>query len=336
VLVLGPLALVGTVLVAPTASADPRPTVRSARGYVALGDSYAAGEGLPPFEAGTEGAEGCHRSVHRSYPALLGSSGQRDFRPAASVACSGAIAADLLASRPNSTRPPQIAALDSRTRTVTVTIGGNDAGFGPVFADCVYSPDPALQAALPRRGPGCADRNDLVVSARIAALSGAPGAPTIPGVVPLPVALAQIDAVAPRATVYLTGYPSVFGTRIVDDRGCRVSKTAPLYVAGADAAWIRRKASDLNTTIRSAAAQARAAGADVHYVDAARAFRGRNLCDKKASWLNGVVLESATPPTLSSATFHPTARGQRAYAKAVLRTAARNQWWAPSSPESGR
>jgi lysophospholipase L1-like esterase len=329
--VLGLLTLAAASLVAQPASArpgspaHPGPPAHRSSGYVALGDSYAAGEGLAPFVSGTEGPGGCHRSAEQSYPTLLADSGRRRFDRLVSVACSGAVTADLVVARAGSTRPPQLAALDARTETVTVTIGGNDTGFGVIFGDCVYSPEPTLQAALPGDGPGCETRNDTEVSTRIAALSGDPAAPAVPGIVPLPVLLAQIDARSPRATIYLTGYPSMFGTRTTDVAGCRVSTVAPLYVAGSDAAWIRSKATELNATIRSAAAAARASGVNVRYVDVAKSFRGHNLCDFKTPWLNGVVLASTAPPQLSAATFHPTARGQRAYARAVLKTADQRQ-----------
>jgi lysophospholipase L1-like esterase len=320
---LGLLTLAAATLVAEPAGAHPGAPAHGNSGrYVALGDSYASGEGLPPFEPGTETADGCHRSADQSYPVLLAASGRRAFSRLESVACSGAGTLDLVTS--TGSQPPQLSALRGRTRTVTLTIGGNDAGFGVIFADCVYSPNPDLGAALPGR-PGCQQRNDAAVSARIAALAGRPGAPTVPGIVPLPDVLAEIDAVAPRATVYLTGYPSVFGTRTTDAFGCRVNAALPLYVAAGDARWIRNKAADLNAAIRSAAVRARRAGIDVHYVDAARAFRGHNLCDKKSPWLNGVVLASVNPPQLSTATFHPTARGQQAYASAVLH-AATGKW----------
>jgi len=325
--VLGLLTLAAASLVAQPASAHPGSPVHRGPGYVALGDSYAAGEGLAPFVSGTEGADGCHRSAEQSYPVMLADSGKRSFARLTSVACSGAVTADLVASRPGSARPPQLAALDARTRSVTVTIGGNDSGFGVIFGDCVYSPDPTLQAALPGDGPGCETRNDTKVSTRIAALSGDPGGPAVPGVVPLPVLLAQIDELSPRATIHLTGYPSMFGKTTTNAAGCRVSSVAPLYVAGPDAAWIRSKATELNATIRSAAAAARAAGVDVRYVDVAKAFRGHNLCDRKTPWLNGVVLTSTAPPQLSAATFHPTVRGQRAYARAVLKTADERHRW---------
>jgi lysophospholipase L1-like esterase len=328
---LGVLTLAAASLVAQPASAHPGSasqagsSVHQGSGYVALGDSYAAGEGLTPFVSGTEGPGGCHRSAEESYPAVLADSGQRSFARLRSVACSGAVTADLVTTRPGSARPPQLAALDARTKTVTVTIGGNDTGFGLIFGDCVYSPDPILQAGL--AGPGCAARNDTDVTKRIVALSGDPGAPAVSDIVPLPVLLAQIDALSPRATIYLTGYPSMFGKKTTDAAGCRVSSVAPLYVAGSDAAWIRSKATELNATIRSAATAARATGIDVRYADVAKSFRGHNLCDRKASWLNGVVLTSTAPPQLSQATFHPTARGQRAYAKAVLKAADVRQHW---------
>ena len=303
------------------AGAETRSGAAPASGYVALGDSYAAGEGLPPFEVGTGATGGCHRSISQSYPALLGASGVRQFASETSVACSGAVTYDIVASRPGTGNAPQISALSPRTRTVTLTIGGNDSGFSLVFGDCVYSPDPSVQAALPGGGPGCATRDEAAVSTRIAALSGAAGAPAVPGIVPLPTVLAQIRAAAPRATVYVTGYPRLFGTKTTTAYGCQVSTAAPLFVAGSDSAWIRDKAGDLNSTIKTAVARARAGGADVRYADVARTYRGHNLCDRGTAWLNGVVLASTSPLQLSAATFHPTAAGQRAYARAVLETA---------------
>ena len=313
------LAIGASALVGQPASAETRSWAPPTSGYVALGDSYAAGEGLPPFEAGT--GTDCHRSASQSYPALLGASGVRQFSSETSVACSGAVTYDVVATRPGTGNPPQISALGPRTRTVTLTIGGNDSGFSLVFGDCVYSPDPSVQSVLPGGGPGCATRDDAAVSTRIAALSGAPGAPTVPGIVPLPAVLAAIGAAAPRATIYVTGYPRLFGSKNTNAYGCQVSTAAPLFVAGSDTAWIREKAGQLNKTVEAAVAKARAGGANVRYADVARTYRGHNLCDRGRPWLNGVVLASTSPLQLSPATFHPTATGQRAYARSVLETA---------------
>jgi hypothetical protein len=318
------LTVVASTLLVDPAQARPRTARPQLAGYVALGDSYAAGEGLTPFEAGTEGAGQCHRSARQSYPVRLADSGRRAFDDLTSVACSGSITADLVTTRPGTTRAPQLTALGRRTETVTLTIGGNDAGFGLIFRDCVYSPDPVLATTVPGE-PGCATRHDAAVSARIAALAGGPSAPTDPRVYPLPDALAQVAAAAPRTTIYVTGYPLIFGSEIDNPFGCQVSSQAPLFVTTPDAAWIRSKAVELNAAIRSAVISARRAGADVHFVNVARTFRGHHLCDTGAPWLNGVVLTSLNPPEYSVATFHPTARGQRAYARSAVAKARQQQ-----------
>ena len=312
-----------TALLGQPAQAHPRPPAHHhsyPSGYVALGDSYASGEGLMPFEEGTDGPGECHRSADQSYPVRLTDSRNRSFDKLTSVACSGAITADLVLTRPGTTRAPQVTALNRKTETVTLTIGGNDAGFSLIFGDCVYTPDPQLAQVVPG-SPGCATRKDAVVSTQIAALAGGRHAPVVPAVYPLPDALRAVAAAAPRAKIYVTGYPRMFGTKMTNSLGCQVSSQAPLFVSGNDAAWIRRKAKQLNTGIASAVARARRAGVNVHYVDVAHTFRGHNLCDKKSAWLNGVVLNPTNPPTFSAATFHPTARGQQAFADSVRRSA---------------
>lgn len=109
--------------------------------YVAMGDSYSSGEGNPPFEIGTDvgGASEnrCHRSS-QAYPRLLQSSlnlGSMDF-----VACSGATTADVLGNRSgpgNWNEGAQVGALSADTEVVTVTIGGNDAGFQEYLFGCI-------------------------------------------------------------------------------------------------------------------------------------------------------------------------------------------------------
>jgi lysophospholipase L1-like esterase len=90
--------------------------------YVALGDSYSSGVGTGVYDP-TSGP--CARSP-LSYPPLW----VVEHHPASFgfVACSGATTADVLAS--------QIPALQPGTDLVTITIGGNDAGFGPVLQTC--------------------------------------------------------------------------------------------------------------------------------------------------------------------------------------------------------
>jgi lysophospholipase L1-like esterase len=100
--------------------------------YVALGDSFAAGQGAGPY------LNACLQST-RGYPALLGAvEGVNLLRNAT---CSGATTADV-----NTT---QISALDGGTTLVTLTVGGNDLNVGSLAATCITLPF-ACKAAVNR------------------------------------------------------------------------------------------------------------------------------------------------------------------------------------------
>lgn len=288
---------------------------------VALGDSYASGEGLAPYEAATDTAENqCHRSATQSYPEVLERLRPRTFGNLTSVTCSGALTGSLFADIPDrANEPAQLGALSPATTLVTLTIGGNDAGFVPALADCAYSPIPEVQQQLVG-APGCRYRADALISARIAALGGLPGAPSFPGTVPLPNVLAAIHQAAPNAKIIVTGYPTLFGSRPTDAFGCQVSQQG-IYLTAADASWISDKAKALNATIRGSVHQARKAGVDVHYANVSRKFKNHNLCDRGKAWVNPIVFTPTNPPQLSTASFHPTVRGQLAFAGAVSRAA---------------
>ena len=151
---------VTTMAVAQPAEAKPdRHSPAQVSRYVALGDSYASGEGLAPYENGTDSppTNSCHRSRSQSYPELLEASTFRPFQNLTSVACSGAGTAALFADVPDrADEPAQLAAVTPDTTTVTMSIGGNDAGFAQVLAGCIYSPSPDL--TVPCRRPSRAVR----------------------------------------------------------------------------------------------------------------------------------------------------------------------------------
>ncbi|MGB8963866.1 MAG: SGNH/GDSL hydrolase family protein [Pseudonocardiaceae bacterium] len=116
-------AMVGVLTVAPsTAVAAPPP---GAGDYVALGDSYSSGVGTGVYDPAS-GA--CARSP-LSYPPLWAA----EHRPASFgfAACSGATTADVRAS--------QLPALQTTTDLVTITVGGNDAGFSAVLQTCTVA-----------------------------------------------------------------------------------------------------------------------------------------------------------------------------------------------------
>src|SRR5438132_460603 len=88
--------------------------------------------GPGPVLAAWTVTDGCHRST-KSYARLL--AGFVAARQAQYVACSGAIVANLYLGQNG--EPAQLGSLSSDTDLVTLTIGGNDAGFPDVLTHCV-------------------------------------------------------------------------------------------------------------------------------------------------------------------------------------------------------
>lgn len=165
--------------------------------YAALGDSFAAGYGLP--SKSDTASQLCARS-NLAYPELL--NGFRKLKNLDFVACSGATTKDLW--------NLQLGALSASTRTVTVTIGGNDAGFSQL--GCLQT--------------GCDfGQISAAVRAALAALAGVAPSDTV---VSLPGILAAIHARAPHAKIFLTGYPELFGT---SSRVFGTSLACPVAVA---------------------------------------------------------------------------------------------------------
>ncbi|MFF3595595.1 SGNH/GDSL hydrolase family protein [Kitasatospora indigofera] len=102
--------------------------------YVALGDSYSSGEGTGDY-IGSAGS--CDRSNH-AYPALWAAAhAPSSF---AFVACSGATTTDVINN--------QFSALNSSTTLVSISVGGNDAGFAGAMQTCVLSGTDACLTAV--------------------------------------------------------------------------------------------------------------------------------------------------------------------------------------------
>lgn len=163
---------------------------------VSLGDSYSSGEGNPPFDPGTDvfkgkkRLDGCHRSAD-AWPRLLGVLSSNH------LACSGAVINNIFngQERIAPDNVPQLARLRAIERSleaqgrhidvVTLTLGGNDFGFGSTIADCFFF-------------NGCLKNIDKEIK-RVRALR-----------TPLDSAVAAIRVAAPFAKVLLVGYPRIF------------------------------------------------------------------------------------------------------------------------------
>ncbi|PXY21030.1 SGNH/GDSL hydrolase family protein [Prauserella muralis] len=197
--------------------------------YVALGDSYSSGVG-----AGDYGDSGsCKRSAN-AYPQLWATShGVSDFR---FVACLGARTSDVLG---------QADALSASTTFVTVSVGGNDAGFTDVMTDCTLGGDQA-----------CVDR---VEEAKAFVRETLPAR--------LDTVYATIASRAPSAEVVVLGYPRFYQLEGSCNAGLSETKRAAIN-SGAD-------------TLAEVTAQ-RAAAAGFTFVDVRGPFTGHEICS--ADW----------------------------------------------------
>jgi lysophospholipase L1-like esterase len=146
--------------------------------YVALGDSYAAGQG------GSEQYDNiCLRSPN-GYPALLDAENKIHLR--ANAACTGATTSDVA--------DEQLSALKQGTRLVTLTVGAADLGLSTVLTACTAGTETqcqvAIQSALLLLPATCEDGSEL--ERRLEDL------------------YAAVAAAAPNALIVVTGYPYLF------------------------------------------------------------------------------------------------------------------------------
>ncbi|UQS22872.1 GDSL-type esterase/lipase family protein [Amycolatopsis thermalba] len=119
----------GAILSA-TVSAQPAP-----RSYMALGDSFSSGEGVPPFVDDTA----CHRSA-LAYSRVNALNPSLTLQLDKFVACSGAQTTHVLNgwNDADHSEPSQASVLSSGSpKVVTITIGGNDIGFANFAKACV-------------------------------------------------------------------------------------------------------------------------------------------------------------------------------------------------------
>jgi lysophospholipase L1-like esterase len=253
--------------------------------FVALGDSYAAGNLIPASPVGAPA--GCLRSTHNysgDVQAVIRAGRYVD------AACTDAATADM--TRPQrtvaGTNPPQFDALSPRDSLVTITIGGNDIGFKSVLATCV-----TLSVTSPSGHP-CQRHFTAGGTDQLAARVAAAG-PKVAAV------LRGIHRRAPRARILLTGYPD-----ILPNTGTGCFPDVPL--AHGDVPYLRATEVALNRTLARAAAASHAT-----FVDTYRATIGHDVCQPSGTrWVEGLIPGSPAFP------FHPNGRGQQAMARQVL------------------
>jgi lysophospholipase L1-like esterase len=310
--------------------------------YVAMGDSFSAGEGTGSYLPGTDDPasfNSCHRSNLAYGPRLQQDAnlGRMLF-----VACSGALTDDLFSqNHDNPTEPPQLDRLEkvgATTKVVTLTIGGNDVGFARVLARCIEGlrpPNVDLPDWLPipswNFGFGCSKDKAFTdaIAKRTSYLDGAkqPSLQVGPPVHSISKVLREIHERAPQAAIYIAGYPELFGDKFVTIRPprrphrkvCIVGERfgIPFFVDQQDANWMNAQGNKLNSVIRRQVAKAMREDPSltVRYVSPGR-FVGHGICSG-APWINPLLLKD---DALDPASFHPTATGQHSgYTRAFLR-----------------
>jgi lysophospholipase L1-like esterase len=206
--------------------------------YVALGDSYSSGTGTREYFD-----SGCQRSIY-AYPELVADEVpglELDF-----VACSGAETSDVLSG--------QVSSLSSATDLVTISIGGNDAGFADVITEC------ALPGWL-SDCPGALDDAEEFIEA------------TLPG--RLDDVYDAISEDAPNAETVVLSYPRLF-----NGEDCN----GGTFFSSSELKRLNEVADLLRDVTQERVA---AAGAGFEFVNAIPTFVGHAVCDSP-EWLNGL------------------------------------------------
>ena len=239
--VLGSVSFVAASLVAAP------PAHAAAPSYVALGDSYSSGVGTRSYLSdGTS----CQRSVY-AFPSLIAAAKgyALNFR-----ACSGAKVSDVTAT--------QLSALSATTAYVTISVGGNDAGFTSVITTCA---EPAWLSDC----SGAVRKAQGYITA------------TLPG--SLATLYSSIRTRAPNAKVVVVGYPRLF-----NGEDCN----ALTWFSPTDESQLNATADLMNKTLAAAAAARGFA-----FANPTSAFIGHAVCGSP-EWLNGLsspVSESYHP-----------------------------------------
>lgn len=205
-------------------------------GYVALGDSYSSGVGAGNYD----GASGNCKRTSRAYPALWAAA--HSPQTFSFAACSGARTDDVLSG--------QLGPLNSGTDLVSITIGGNDAGFSDVMTTCVLQSEST-----------CVSR---VNEARAYVDSTLPGK--------LDQVYDAIHGRAPGARVVVLGYPRFY----------KLNGNCVTGLTEGERTAINSASDYLNAAIAK-----RAADHGFAFASVASSFTGHEICSGDA-WLHSV------------------------------------------------
>lgn len=284
--------------------------------YLALGDSFAAGEGSYQYKALTDtSTNGCHLSL-RSYPYLI--SRQLHLGQSESVACSGAYIDDVINSgsdyrlHHSQAKGKEDSALDEAIlssflpgyraqklftkrytpQVMTISVGGNDMGFADILIRCI---------GLDTCYANYEDRLELFseVSNLFPRLSST---------------YTQLKQASPASLrVYVVGYPE-----LVDAFGnCALN----VHLNYDERLFVNTLAYHLDSVVRAAAEQA-----GVTYLDVSDALHGHRLCETSSAnvAVNGLTVGNDVLDFLfvhgpiAKESYHPNNLGHELLASKIM------------------
>ncbi|VAW27756.1 putative secreted hydrolase [hydrothermal vent metagenome] len=262
--------------------------------YIALGDSFASGEGdldADWYEVGTDEPENkCHLS-RRSYPYLLAQNLNLD--ESHSVACSGAVISDVIDNPQTNKKAPgntlgawfpgvlkQEDYVNRLSPTaITISAGGNDVGFADKLTECV------LDAGTCKYAEGWLGRSGTAIEI----------ANQKKNLVDMYKQLAiTTDG---NTKIYAVGYPKF----VNGDPAASCSLNVLLN--SSEREFVEQGVMYMNSIIRSAAKEA-----GVYYLDIEDSLEGRNLCSSSPDYLtavNGLTKGNDKFGVIGLESYHP-------------------------------
>ncbi len=289
--------------------------------YVALGDSFSAGDGVAPYlrdgfaaSTGRQGviANACHRSS-RAYPASVKRPGdaktvyaiasggkpanqsgvnkygsEKNVRSAggvswASWACSGATTKNVLPKRLGGVPQSGIGRTqDRRTQLDSASLAGASLVTITIGGNDVGFVDSLLFCAVGNCNTRAFERERKAIIDK-----------TQPK---LEKVYRAIVAKAPRARILVLGYPQVFPATEAE-QAC-----PQLGLFAGEQTMLRDLGAHLNDTIEAAVRAVAGSRATIEFVPTANAFAGHEVCGQKGAWIYGAM--AAVPA-------HPNALGHR-------------------------
>ena len=279
--------------------------------YLALGDSYSAGEGLPPFAPGTAVTQ-CDRSVSSAYPDLLfkllrKQDHQASFR---FTACSSAVVSDILkpTHRSGGLVPPEVGGnIQPQVGLVTLTIGGNNAIFSKVVLTCLISGN-CLEEVFPPPGVHEATAKHIPPGQLLTQW----GPATIEQIGNQDAALfVTLRHDFPHARIIVTGYPYLFPSMQASDFPYFPPMCASILnrLSAHERAGIRILQDEFNNRTYEEAVVS-----GIEFVSPVAIWDGHEPCGASGPYTNSVKPYLNFPNPVNGGSFHPNAAGQQTLA----------------------